>query len=888
MNDTLTRDAKRCFRATLVSVCLVASLASTSTPAARSSSGIEVVARRLSDPIGVAVDRDGSVVIVERKAGTISRMAPNDRRTVLVRGLEGPAGVAFDAAGRLLIVEERGQRVLRRNLSGSLEVLATGIVGPRWITTAPDGTIYLSATRLVGSRKRSAKSHGRGHPMQILQLFPSGELLSIAGGFHRLEGLTWADGGLYAAVEKTSTDRGKNRTWLVRVPIGAGGVAGTAESALTGRGYDPTGVTTDRLGALFVSADLRGGGNSRKRGGSRKRHGSRKHDGVILKPFAAVSPAEILSGLRDVQGLAFGPTGDLLIVEGGKSGRLLRVRAPDPPSINAAVFTNQSPVALNGQTRPGQLVHAFRADDFTTPLSVAVGDGTTGAFTLSVPIAFNTDTHLSFVATAEGGLGLSSAPAAHTIAHDDRLPRVTILDPIPGTHVRDVATFRARGEDDDSGVVALAFMLEDTVVATVDNPAPPQPLVGTATLDTRSVAEGPRTVTVVATDRAGNVSADARLLVVDRTSPEVRIVSGPSGETAETTATFVVAGIDLYSPTLDFTWRLDQGAWSPFRPATTIVVNALTPGAHTFEVKARDLAGNESVNRAVQTFTVTTLQIRIIEPAAGAVVTTETVWLRGIVDGGSDVTVTMPLPPGMAIPSLAASTKAGTFAVEVPVDATTTTLTVNAIDLATGATVVGSVDIVVQLQPTMSLPRLTALPAGGLAPHVVTFSVNLAESTRVELDIDSDGTVDFAGATLDGLPFLYERAGIYVPTLRTTTSGGQVHTYRTVVDVYDREALDARLQAVWNGFKDALQGGNVAEAVTFIHRDRRDRWQEDLSQVSPDVLAAIDTIFATIELAGVGAGGAEYELVRVEDGQAFSYPVVFVADADGQWRLWQF
>ena len=152
--------------------------------------------------------------------------------------------------------------------------------------------------------------------------------------------------------------------------------------------------------------------------------------------------------------------------------------------------------------------------------------------------------------------------------------------------MRDALTLRARGEDDGSGVASIAFMLDDALVATVDNLDPPEPLVGTTALDTGSVAEGPRTVTVVATDRAGNAAAAAQLLVVDRTPPDTQIVSGPSGETIETTATFVVTGTDAYSPTLDFAWRLDGGAWSAFSPSTTIVLSALTPGAHTFEVKS--------------------------------------------------------------------------------------------------------------------------------------------------------------------------------------------------------------------------------------------------------------------------------------------------------------
>ena len=225
---------------------------------------------------------------------------------------------------------------------------------------------------------------------------------------------------------------------------------------------------------------------------------------------------------------------------------------------------------------------------------------------------------------------------------------------------------------------------------------------------------------------------------------------------------------------------------------------------------------------------------------------------------------------------------------EVPIDATTTTLTAIATDVTTDTTATDTINVVVQPDPTAPLSGFTALPAAGLAPHVVTFSVNLGEGTRVALDLDSDGTVDFNGPTLEGLPFVYDQPGIYVPTLRATTTGGQVLTYRTVVEVYDRAALDARLQAVWSGFTEALQSGDVARAVGFIHGNRRAAWQEYFDQLLPDELAAEGGGFTTIKLMQVGRGGAEYEMLREEEGRVFSYPIALVADVDGRWRLWQF
>ena len=403
MNDTLTRAAMHCFRTTAASACAVASLAGTSPPTMLVSSTVAVVAEGFSDPVGVAVARNGSIVVSDRKQGAIVHVAPNGRRTVLVSGLERPAGVAFDPQGNLIIIEERGRRVLRRHSSGVLEVLASGIVGPRWVTVAPDGTIYISAVQPAGSEKRSAKKRGRGRPMHILELLPSGELRTIASGFHQLEGLVWTPEGLYAAVEQISAGRGTRRAWLVRVPINANGTTGTPVPVASHTGHAPTSVAVDRLGAVFVAGELRLGRSSKKRGGA------------VLRLVTATTSATVLRGLRKPQGLAFEPTGHLLVLEGGKSGRLLRLYAPDPPSISAPMFTNESPTTVAGRASPGQHLQAFSSDALRYPFATTHADPTTGAFTLPVPLTHNAGTSFSVTATAGGGLGLTSAPASRTM-----------------------------------------------------------------------------------------------------------------------------------------------------------------------------------------------------------------------------------------------------------------------------------------------------------------------------------------------------------------------------------------------------------------------------------------------------------------------------------------
>lgn len=79
---------------------------------------------------------------------------------------------------------------------------------------------------------------------------------------------------------------------------------------------------------------------------------------------------------------------------------------------------------------------------------------------------------------------------------------------------------------------------------------------------------------------------------LDVTKPETSFVKKPGDKTIQTSVEFTWAGTDNISTSLLFSSRLDSGNWSEFSSVTTAVFNDLSDGNHTFEVKAKDEAGN--------------------------------------------------------------------------------------------------------------------------------------------------------------------------------------------------------------------------------------------------------------------------------------------------------
>jgi hypothetical protein len=275
--------------------------------------------------------------------------------------------------------------------------------------------------------------------------------------------------------------------------------------------------------------------------------------------------------------------------------------------------------------------------------------------------------------------------------------------------------------------------------------------------------------------------------------------------------------------------------------------------------------------------------IAVQSPVAGTTVNTSNV----LVKGNFDRSVTP--EAGITVNGYGALIDGDEFTALIPVDATVTVLTAALKNFA-GTTLASDAIPVTVVAPTAeTIVHLIPSPPGGLAPLIVGFSIStLAPVSQIVLDLDGDGSIDFQGASLAGNLFTYSQPGLFTPTVQITDNQGQTHTAVTFVHVLDQAALDAQLQVVWQGFKSALRAGEITQAVMFLHSGSRVAYQAKLAQFNALTLANIDQYMTTIQLVEVGFGGAQYEMIRIQDGQRVSFSVWFLVDQDGIWRIRRF
>lgn len=121
-------------------------------------------------------------------------------------------------------------------------------------------------------------------------------------------------------------------------------------------------------------------------------------------------------------------------------------------------------------------------------------------------------------------------------------------------------------------------------------------------------AEGSHTLTVTALDAAGNGASSSTHWIVDRTAPDVPVVTAPPSPTNSTSASIAFSA----DPTATVTCALDDAAAGSC--TSPVVLAGLSEGSHRLTVAARDAAGNTASN-AVQWVVDTTA------PPAPAIVT---------------------------------------------------------------------------------------------------------------------------------------------------------------------------------------------------------------------------------------------------------------------------
>jgi chitodextrinase len=189
---------------------------------------------------------------------------------------------------------------------------------------------------------------------------------------------------------------------------------------------------------------------------------------------------------------------------------------------------------------------------------------------------------------------------------DTTPPVVSITAPTSGSVLAGTISLAASASD-DVGLARVEFLVNGAIVNTTT----------TAPFgfdwDSKTVADGQVAITARAVDTSNNATVSAPVnLTVDNTPPDTSISSGPSALTNINSASFSLASNEA---NVTYACSLDGAAFGAcVSPAT---YTGLLDGAHNFQVKATDQAGNVDSTPAVWNWTIDTIRptVRSTTPA---------------------------------------------------------------------------------------------------------------------------------------------------------------------------------------------------------------------------------------------------------------------------------
>lgn len=412
-----------------------------------------------------------------------------------------------------------------------------------------------------------------------------------------------------------------------------------------------------------------------------------------------------------------------------------------------------------------------------------------------------------------------------------------------------------------------------------------------------TLSEGLNTLTLSATDPAGNTTELAYRLTLDTIPPPVptlalisvsEVVNGQVTLIGKPSAIEPAAKVLITNLRTGETVTVTAGADGSFTASL-----AAAPGDR-FVIVARDMAGNESrVDFHPASVTVT-------HPLPGAAISSDRVLVSGSVLG--------PLNTGVTVNGIVACADGEKFyATNVPLKTGDNTIAVTASTLD-GAITTQTLNV------TSNGPQPVVLKADrtcAIAPESVTFAV----ATNVEIQVNSV-MLDFGDGSRtcvtkgvgevpygDGAPFpgdgegckiapdltaplqhSYTAPGVYVAVGTVTDDLGNVYTAEQTIVVRDVKVLNGTLRSVYDLMLERLGQKNIESALNTVSGSRRGDYKAVFEALKPR-LGTIVPQLGTVQDVRISEDFAVYTIVRERAGRKQAYFVYLISGEDGVWRI---
>jgi hypothetical protein len=516
------------------------------------------------------------------------------------------------------------------------------------------------------------------------------------------------------------------------------------------------------------------------------------HTGVaqaVVQDHGAWNVIPILSeGVWSVEAAVTDEAGNV-----GKFTQVLTVDTTAPAlTISSSDVTNDDTLTIIGTTEVGAAISvSINGLPVTTTLDVNGWEVT--------PTVGLADGIHNVAVSATDAAG-NTATARQVLTVDTAAPLVTIVDVGVTNDPRPEITFRTSGAV--ATITAVIAVTDGVVVLTqdsTDNDA------WSATPGT-DLGEGVYTITVTATDGAGNEATDSMSFTVDRTPPPVSIVGGLTDSTNDVTPTIVGSAVSAAGETVKVTFDPSDTTDDVIRTAvvqgdgTWNVTPSLSAGVWTILAEVTDEAGN--VGLSAQTLTVD-LDAPAVAITSDALTDDETPTIIGTTEVGVAIAVSingLPVTTALdgngweATPTVGLADGIHNVSVTA-IDAAGNTATASQVLTVDTTAPVGTIDAVGVTNDPRPVITFTTEAVAGITAVITATGGEVVSSALTQDSTDNDAWSATPDSDLVN--------DVYTITVTATDGAGNVETYSmsfsidtTAPDVliddnYDDEPNDA-------------------------------------------------------------------------------------------------
>jgi hypothetical protein len=357
------------------------------------------------------------------------------------------------------------------------------------------------------------------------------------------------------------------------------------------------------------------------------------------------------------------------------------------------------------------------------------------------------------------------------------------------------------------------------------------------------------------------------------------VENGAAGKDRVSSATISLNGLEVIRPS-DLNQRVEQ-----------VEKEVSLQGDNTLAVR---LASNPGGFLTMSLFCASgCLDVAINSPAPGSTVNRARALVQGsLVNATGETGIVLTVAGAEGEAAELAQVQGSIFAGLVPLQQGENSITATATD-ACGYQV--RKEVTVHADSIREAIRLSALPASGVLPAGATaFEVTLeaegnlsSPAVHYAWDFDGDGTADQSGSDLTKTIARYQAPGLYLPTVIITDAQANIQKGTAVVLALSQEEMDTLLQGKWEDMRGALINGDIDAALRYFEGGQESKYKRALEKLR-DRFSEIFSGNEELNYVSAFENRIEYENLVIEEDKAFSYPVIFILDENGLWKIRQF